>query len=380
MKIKIKLSIMVISIMVVVVSGISVLLLSQATRITRDLSMESIYNLAQREVKYWEGRESTRLQFIKSLADIMADYEDIPPAERRDRFDSVLFSAASHEQQMLQVYSIWKPNALDGMDNRYIGRPGSSPTGQYAMGYSRESGQIEPMTSIDIDASMAYFNGPNSKKDRVEHPIPRTLGNEQINVIRMMVPIINARTNETVGGVGFLLNISGIQDVLLETIAENDEVALMVMYSSNGFIIGHFIPERIGKILVDADYEYGALQPMAFQAVQDGTVFRENTYDPNLKTMIEFIVLPIKIGNSDTTWSVTIGTTQDFILKEVNEITWFTVLLGLIAIIVTAVIIFLTLGATTKPIVTVANTLKDISEGEGDLTKVIAVKGKDEIS
>ena len=31
------------------------------------------------------------------------------------------------------LYSIWKPNAVDGMDSRFIGRAGSSPTGQYAL-------------------------------------------------------------------------------------------------------------------------------------------------------------------------------------------------------------------------------------------------------
>ncbi|WP_461252313.1 HAMP domain-containing protein, partial [Treponema sp. R8-4-B8] len=38
-----------------------------------------------------------------------------------------------------------------------------------------------------------------------------------------------------------------------------------------------------------------------------------------------------------------------------------------------------TLNSTTAPIVKVADTLKDISEGEGDLTKSIAVSSKDEV-
>jgi methyl-accepting chemotaxis protein len=50
-----------------------------------------------------------------------------------------------------------------------------------------------------------------------------------------------------------------------------------------------------------------------------------------------------------------------------------------IAILLTAAIIFIVLSLTTKPIVKVTDTLKDISEGEGDLTHAIVIHSKDEI-
>ena len=380
MKIKLKLSIMVIAIMAIVVAGISLLLLNQASQISTDLSLESIRNLGNGEVKYWEGREEGRLKVLRTLANLMADYEGNPAEIRRNNFDNVMLSAIKREPDLLQLYTVWKPNAVDGMDSLNIGRVGSSPTGQYAMTYTRESGEIEARATTDIDLSMAYFNGPNSKKDRVDHPIVRKLGNDDILTVRLMVPIINSRTNETVGGVGCLLNLSAVQQGLLNTISENEAVALMVMYSSNGCIIAHFLPERIGKMMMDVDFEYGKNQNIANQALQNGTHFEDSIYDPNLKTNLELLMFPVKIGDSDTTWSITLGTTSSYILKEVNAITRFTIILSAIAVVVTAVIIYLVLSATTSPIVRVAATLKDISEGEGDLTKTIPVKGKDEIS
>ena len=380
MKIKFKLSIMVIAIMALVVSGISMILLNKASTISRNLSLEAIYNLAQREAKYWEGREETRLRLLRTLAHLMADYEGNPSEIRRNNFDNVLYSTMKQEPDILQLYTVWKPNAIDGMDAQYIGRTGSTSTGQYAIAFSRESGEIQARTSNDVEESMAFLNGPNSKKDRVEHPILRTLDGEEMNVLRMMVPIVNPRTNETVGGVGFLLNTGVIQSALMKTISENEEVALMIMYSSNGFIMAHFIPDRIGKFMDEADKEYGDLIQSAEEAVRNGTVFRDSTYDPTLDVIVEFTIVPVHIGNSDMTWSITLATTRDYILKDVKAITKFTIILAGIAIAVTALIIFLILSATTKPIVTVTNTLKDISQGEGDLTKVIPEKGKDEIT
>jgi len=380
MKIKFKLSLMVIAIMAVVVAGISIILLIRASNISREQSLEGVLNLALGEAKYWEGREEKRLQVLHTLANLMADYENIPAVERRDRFDSMLRGTLEHEDDFIQAYTVWKPNALDNMDSQYIGRMGSTSTGQYAMAYTREYGPIEARVPADVEDSMAFLNGPNSKNERVEQPLYRTVGNSDAIVLRMMVPIINPRTNETVGGVGFLLGIEKIQQGLLSTIQENEEVAMMIMYSSNGFILGHFLPERIGKMLPDADKEYGNLLPSVEKAVQDGTIFRDSVYDPVLDTILEFITVPIKIGDSDKTWSITLGTTRAFILKEVNALTRFTIIMAAIAIAATAVIIYLTLSATTKPIVNVADTLKDISEGEGDLTKIIPEKGKDEIT
>jgi len=380
MKIKIKLSIMIIAIMIVVVAGISIILLNQASNISRELSLDSIRNLSKGEVKYWEGREEGRLKMLRTLANLMADYEGNPAEIRRNNFDNVLLSAFKGEPDLLQIYTVWKPNALDSMDSQNIGRVGSTPTGQYAMTYTRESGTIEARATNDVDLSMAYFNGPNSKKDRVDHPIVRSLGNNEILTVRMMVPIINPRTNETVGGVGCLLDLSIIQPALLNTITENEAVALMVMYSSNGCIIAHFLPERIGKMMMDVDFEYGKNQNIAFEALQKGTPFEDSIYDPNLKTDLELLMFPIKIGTSDTTWAITIGTTSSYILKEVNAITRFTIIIAAIAIVLTTIIIYISLNATTRPLVRVAATLKDISEGEGDLTKVIPEKGKDEIT
>jgi methyl-accepting chemotaxis protein len=90
-------------------------------------------------------------------------------------------------------------------------------------------------------------------------------------------------------------------------------------------------------------------------------------------------MIPFQIGDSDMKWSVMIATSEKYSMQEVDAITRFTIILATIAIIAAAVIVYYVLHSTTRPIVNVADTLKDISEGEGDLTRSIAVSSKDEI-
>jgi len=379
MKIKIKLSLMMIVIMAVAIGSIAVLLLREATNISLDLSKKGIKYLVNDQARYWKGREDGYLRVLHSLANIMSDYESLPVTERRDRFDDMLRSTIEAEDDMFLVYTVWKPDAIDGMDSRYLDRVGSGNNGQYATAYTKETGSITSRATIDIADAMAYFNSSNARKDRLEHPVPREVLGKNNFIIRLMSPIINTRTNEVVGGVGCLVLIDGIQPLVTDTIKSYDEISAMTIYAGNGMIMGHLVPDQVGKMLLDAETIYGSQIQQANQAVLNGKEFDAHTYSSVLKSDVEIFLLPFEIGDSGKTWSIMIAVTDNYIMKEVNNITRYTIILVIIIVIAAAVIVYYTLHRTTKPIVLVADTLKDISEGEGDLTRSITVNSKDEI-
>jgi len=379
MKIKIKLSVMVIAIIAVILTVVAVILLRQASEISISLSKRAIDNLAAQRGAYWQGREDGLYRVARTLANVFGDFEDDPAERRRDMYDSMMQSVTRSETTIYQVYAVWKPNAVDGMDSRYIGRPGCTPTGQYAAAFRMENGQANVTLTSDVADAMAYLTGPNARNDRYEHPVARNIDGKDTFYFRIMVPIINRRNNEVVGGVGCLCVIDAIQPTIENTIKTREDISAAAIYSSNGFIIGSYMPERVGKQLLDVDAIYGEHIQAANQAVQKGEEFVCSSYSPALKSNVEITVMPFPMGNSGKSWSVMIAATQSYILKEVNVMTRFTIIIAAIAIILAAIIVYFVLNGTTKPIVNVADTLKDISEGEGDLTRTIAVSSKDEI-
>jgi methyl-accepting chemotaxis protein len=198
----------------------------------------------------------------------------------------------------------------------------------------------------------------------------------------MVVPITNNNKNneEVVGALGCLLTIDAIQKEIEDTIETNDDIAIMVIYSAEGNILAHFRPERIGKNILEADVEVKECAAGMLAAMKSGNSFKGEVYDDILKDKIRFILKSVKIGDSDFNLSVLIGSSEDYILKDINAVTRFIFIVAIAAILVTAVVLFAVLGLITKPIVTVTNTLKDISQGEGDLTRTIPEKGNDEIA
>jgi len=379
MKIKMRLSIMVIAIIAVVLIVVAVVLLRQASDTSVKLSKRSIENLAGQRAAYWQGREDGLFRVARTLANIFGDFEDDPVDRRRDMYNSMMQSVARAETTIFQVYCVWKPNAVDGMDARFAGRPGNTETGQYASAYRMENGQANLTVTTDVADAMAYLTGPDAKKDRYVHPTPRNIDGKDTWYFRIMVPIINHRNGEVVGGVGCLCVIDAIQPTIENTIKTREEIAAISIYSSNGFVIASYVPDRVGKMMKDVDLLYGKYMDDAVKAVQNGESFACSSYAPALKADVEITIQSFPMGSSGNSWSIMVASTKTYILKEVNAMTRFTIILAIIAIIISAVIIYFTLQSTTNPIVKVADTLRDISEGEGDLTRSIAVASKDEI-
>ncbi|MDR0314177.1 MAG: methyl-accepting chemotaxis protein, partial [Treponema sp.] len=379
MKLKFKLSIMVIGIMVVVVTGISILLLTRASNSALDLSVKNLRSMAKEQSTYWTGREEPFIRVLRNLATIMGDYEDISPGTRRDRFDNLLQETMASETSVVSVFTVWRPNAIDGMDSAYIGRTGSTPTGQYAMSYTRVAGNIAAETTSDVERSISRINGTNARRDRFDNPIPLTIQGQDFLIVVMALPIINPRTNEIVGAVGFYLNIAGLYTVITQTVSASPDIDVMIVFSTDGTILGHVRQDWIGQPMGTGNTPFGDQLEAAKQAVQNKGEIRGRSFAPALNDIAEFVLLPIAIGNSENGWAIAVVAKESNILSEVNDLRLFTIIIAGVAILVMAVILYLVLNSTTKPIVKVADTLKDIAQGEGDLTRSIATQSNDEV-
>jgi methyl-accepting chemotaxis protein len=366
--------------MAVIVTGIVILMTRQISSISYYLNTRSLENLISHRAEILKGQENSNIRTLHALANIMGDYESIKTKERRDYYDNILRNALGVEPQMTALYTVWKPNAIDNMDSENIGRIGSSPSGQYAMAYFRETNKITGRTSSNIDSVIAHINGHNAYKDRVDNPVFLKVKEENTLIIRMMVPIINNHTKEVVGGLGCFLAVEKIQQIVENTKKTNNEIVMMAIYSGNGTIMAHYKPERIGKRMLDVDIELGDSRQELFQTMQAGKPFIDTVRNFNLKNNMIFVTKSFPVGNSGHNWSMLIGIPETYVFKEVKAITGFIIILAVMAILVTAVIIFVILEITTKPIGMVTDMLKDISEGKGDLTRSIPEKGNDEIT
>jgi len=368
---------MVIIIMTIAISGVAVLLLRHSTNISVNLSLRSLKNLAEQRAQFWKGREDGYLQMLRGVANIMSRYESMPAEERRDRYDEILKATLVDNESFVRIFSIWKPNALDGMDAFYIGRVGSTATGQYAMTWGRDTGVITATPNLVVNEITAFLNSPEARKDRVESLTPFKVQGKDTYIFRMGVPITNPRTREVVGTIVCLIDIEEMQQILKKSLNSLAEIYAISVYAGDGAIMASFMPERIGRKLTDVDLQYGPYKEQANRAVLEGREFQCKSWAPLLKETLHIVMIPFTIGNSDMTWTIMMGSADRFILKDVRAMTTYTIILAALAIAATAAIMYFVLGRITRPITVVADILKNVAQG--DLTQSINVHTKDEI-
>ena len=81
-----------------------------------------------------------------------------------------------------------------------------------------------------------------------------------------------------------------------------------------------------------------------------------------------------------TGWTVIINAPKEEFMGTVNELRLEMIIIGVIILTIALIIVFFTASAMVKPIKVVVGALKDIAQGEGDLTVRLPVHGNDEVT
>jgi hypothetical protein len=333
--------ILIIAIIVVIVFCVPIILLKKASNSALSLARQIPMNLAREYAWKLGGKIDGYIEALQSLSNEMSFYENLSLETRRREYEKTMQSVFEKTPEFIQMFTIWKPNAIDGMDARYIGRVGSTYTGQFAYALTRDTGQITHMTSTVVNETIIQITGPNGSVIAVSDPAPFKNMGLDTYAVRITVPIINKRLNEIVGAVGCQLDISMIQPLLETAIKENVEIAAMSVYANTGLIIACYMPYRIGKNMLDAEVQFGSYLNDSFEAVKNSKEYLCFSYDPVFKANMQIAIANVSIGGSPTTWSVMIDSIEDYIMRDVKTMTKIIVLLAVIAVVVVLIVIVL---------------------------------------
>ncbi|MDR1144375.1 MAG: methyl-accepting chemotaxis protein [Spirochaetaceae bacterium] len=373
MKLKMRLTLITSLLLVAAVAGVSVILLIRARALQTSEAFSGLEELAGRYSVTMQNRYENYLSIAKTLAEIMNSYETVPAAERRARYDNTILAIMESNPNFIGMFSIWKPNAIDGRDAEFVNDPGTDSTGRYMPWYSRRSGTLEKRSLSEYELYADVAANIERADPVMSEPYRAVYAGNPILGTRLCYPIITA--GGIVGRVGIMVDLTSSS----ETIAQIQPYGTgrAVMYSNDGTIAAHYDPSQVGRKITDTE----SVAILGRQAVDD-TLETLKSGRPNSGRNHGriFESFPFYVGDVKTAWTILTSVPEDAVFAAVNQLTRIAVIIVAAAVIVTAVIIFFVAGSIARPIVNVAGTLKDISEGEGDLTKTIPVQGNDEIA
>jgi methyl-accepting chemotaxis protein len=379
MKIKTRMCLVVIGILVVVVATLSIVLVTRARAMQIATATASELRLVRQMVENMEKQYQVYIQAARNLATVMGGMEKNTPAQdRRQTCIAAIEGLVTANEGMIGMYAVWKPNAIDGDDAAYAGQPGALPDGTFAPNWNRASGTLE--FSAYNRAAGIIKNGMIDA-EQISDPEPRTVNGKDALQFAFITPIKNSAG--VVGIVGVNINASHTQAVLNSFIHDTknySDADIMAVYSNAGMVLSHSVENRVGKPVTTAEASlYSVHMNEVVNDIKNGNEGMYEEYSSALGTNIRVVLEPLTFGNAKTPWSVMVGVREDVIMRPITGMIQFAVVMAALFTIAAAFIIYLVINKVMRRITNVANAIKDISEGEGDLTRRLKILADDEV-
>ncbi|GHU48145.1 methyl-accepting chemotaxis protein [Spirochaetia bacterium] len=372
MKLKFRLSLIVILILAVVVTTVSIILLSNATKLQTEAVYRNMENLTGRYSMQVKASYDRFMQVVISMANIMDSYETIPNDERRGRFNEIMLFMLTANPTFTGVFTLWQSGAVDGLDEDFIGTDASDSSGRYMTWINRKSdGTIVTQALSDYERYSEVLANFDKREAVVCNPYMPVTG-KSVLTSRFSYPIVV--NNAVVGRVGIMLDLSPLQTIVQQIKPYDTGRALLA--SNDGTIIAHYNTSMIGKKLRDPQQVSILGEKATADTEETLRTGKSNSGSNNGRVFESYPFYPYETREALTVLS-SVG--QDTVLAAVAELSSVTIIIIVISIILSALIIYFVSSSVAKPILSVATTLKDISEGEGDLTQQVRITSRDEI-
>jgi len=200
---------------VVLVATVVSVLLIQATALQRKTTEEGVINIAEMTALEVQSTYYAYFDLVYNLAQIMSNYETFDVDSRRIILDEIMDGIFISDRSLMSIYSLWKPNALDGLDNVFADPDGSN-TGQYNTGFTRERGFVEQRSFNEFDNILnSNLLNIGLINQIISDPEPResiTVLSGQIWTMDIQLPVYRKFSErEVVGIIGVTISLDRLQ-------------------------------------------------------------------------------------------------------------------------------------------------------------------------
>jgi methyl-accepting chemotaxis protein len=370
--------------LVLIISILNVIGVGLLAGITVHLSQKEISRMANEhaldlavqgseKLKNWFGEYTAT---TRTLVQVMEGYKEIPVMERRDYFNMMMRRVVKTNPGIGGINVNWAPNGLDGMDADYANTPGTDETGRFIPTWTNINGEVQLSSIIGFDWDIITQDplfGGSYLYDPMVYPMP---DGTTLLITNMSIPVKDSQA--VVGYVGCALELSTVQAMVEQIKPFGDGFAFV--FSSGGLIAAHRDPSRLGKNMRETETDsFGPFLDTMVDAVTKGTSASFSYQPLQSDTAYQYYSVPFTVGPFLQPWSLVVGVSRNTVMAPVYRILGVCVVIGALTMLLMSAGIFIISRSISHPINRLALMLKDIAEGEGDLTKEISLVSKDEL-
>jgi len=375
MKISFKLMTIMVALGLFAIASVSITLLIRSRGSITGISEQYARSMAHDSASYIANFLDAYFYKVETAAHAMEQYQHMVPASRRTIFNVILEGLVQSNPELAGAWCVWEPDVLEGNDRQFIGTKGTSSGGRFSPYCYLENGKIEVIALEDFD-DPAYLLPRNSGNPTIMDPYNYEVGGKTVLMTSIAIPINGG--GRVLGVVGFDLPLTHIQEISQTNKPFPDSVT--AVFSNDGTITASFDPGRIGKNMRETEADMAGKYLNDFiSAVKAGNPFSFSNYIAAVKANMKIFIIPITVGETKTPWAYATAIMYNTIMAPVYQMLEITIAISVVVLALLILAALILSKSISRPIVKVTNNLKDIAQGEGDLTQLIVVNSNDEI-
>ena len=295
--------------------------------------------------------------------------------QRTDSID-LISRFVSVSDSLFAAWAVFDPDAYGDADAQYASFPGHDPDGRLSPYWSLDNG--EPTLSSALDHSegsggSSFYAEPASfGAARFSDPHVRMQGQKRVTLISTAVPIVRGGT--VIGAAGVDLNLASLSR-LVQTLRPF-ETGKAFLADSSGQVLAHYDSSLTGSTIASL---YGD-EVMAGAAAAADRSESFSTLAADERGLPVYVLLsPIRLGSSGQSWSLGTAVPMSTLLTAARDLMLSVVTMSLAALAILGVSLWLSLGPILRPLKAAGEAIRDIAEGDADLTRAIDLRRGDEV-
>lgn len=244
--------------------------------------------------------------------------KSVPREQRRTFYSNMMHRMLETTPHAMAIWSVWEPNAVDGLDASYADKPGHDHSGRFIPTWIRTGDKLERKAVLDYNdmngIGAMYKKVIETGKTLILDPYTRL----DLQLTTCIAPI--KIDGKTVGAVGFTINLESLQ-TYIETIKPLETVTC-VLYSNNGTVVAHGgSNDQLGKNLLDVcDFLSDEQKTLALSSIQHNKRITVSGESESLGGKLSCVLIPFTVGHSDVPWAIGMSVPEKALRTQVDHI------------------------------------------------------------
>ena len=297
----------------------------------------------------------------------------LPAYQRsRERIVTCLELLLKENTSLTGLAALFEPNAFDENDTAFSNKGIYKEDGRFVP-YAIKNGNNITVRSVEFDSSaeMWYTAPIRDSKTVLISPFK----SDDDILTTLSIPIIH--NGKAIGVVDADIDVTYLQKKL-EGIAGTSKEDFKILCSANGTVVAHGADSSaILSSQFDTNPEFKSL----FETVARGTIAEQTALSHTSGLTSKFILVPVAIKGTDIKWVFTSITALSVFTAQATQALISTVIQYIVILLTVVILLYLLVRRqVSKPLQFTSSALKNIAQGDGDLTVRLPVHGKDEIA